>query len=514
MDDADFAGRRPRGRGRDRPCDFCRERKVACVIRMQPPCEKCKRCHRSCTFAKAPPPRATDRSTPFDTQPKIHQMQSLVEPPEGHFDHDWTLTSAFSPALPWEQIFDDPEFIDHGADSYSPSWITQPQPLRPENGNSRRSEEQNATPGSDHMPARSIRSDGPHSTPSPYARAHFTSRYLGLTAEMDPLLRLRYKFDENGRFMSAIRGFHRLSTSYEPPVLALLTPQPVSQEMADHVVPRTSSSVYESLSEYSSSLIKLFLRFVQPQYPVLIADGALSNEDSRALLTMVYSLALSWRSYDPDLPWEQFNLKATTRQEHPDEDLIQQFAWAEINREMHAPDYSALAACLLFIERNRSNMFIADTAFDTCVVANAVSLAFSLGLHIDCHGWNTPPKEKAYRILLWWIVYVQDRWINIIQGQPPRIREEDFNVRPLSSTNDLSFVDPEHKRDSSFGSSQTSVLFYHLLELTMALDDIYASLLYGLHRHVSVLRALLTSLIVVLQETWTRFPRQRSCKDS
>ena len=45
---------------------------------------------------------------------------------------------------------------------------------------------------------------------------------LGLTAETDPLLRLRYRFDMNSRFKSQFREFLLLDSSSECPLIMLL----------------------------------------------------------------------------------------------------------------------------------------------------------------------------------------------------------------------------------------------------------------------------------------------------
>ncbi|KAF7551296.1 hypothetical protein G7046_g7759 [Stylonectria norvegica] len=302
---------------------------------------------------------------------------------------------------------------------------------------------------------------------SPGANSSFSSKYLGPTSETDPLLRSKYRYDDRGIFVHKIRAIRRLSTMDSPTSLALLTPQAVTEGLADRVIAHSVPPIWHTLSEHGESLINLFLRFIQPQYPVLSSYGLRPDDDSRALLATVYSLALPWRSYDPDLPWEQFNLDAVTRRERPDDSIIQQFAWREISRGMHAPDYSTIAACLLFMERKRDNMFIADSPFDTCLVATTTSMAFSLGLHMNCSDWNMSTDEKIRRDTLWWLVYVQDKWINIIHGQPPRIREDDFEVP---------WWDSAQSHLSMGTQARTSVLFRHLLELTSILDNVYTCL--------------------------------------
>lgn len=470
MEAAEPPGRRPRGRGRDRPCDFCRERKIACVIRHQAPCKSCQKYARECTFARNPPPRpSAARVSQQDCSIDSQQSVQLVTPDE-HIEHSWTgspISPGNMPGL--DQLFAVFPPLNFGEESHLASF-TSPNSLGADTSNITRPGDSNAVFNLDSVLAEIAQSEAPPSTStvSENANTQFSSKYIGPTSETDPLLRSKYRYGEQGSFVHKIRGIRRLSTRNSPGSLALLTPQRVTEALANRIVPRAVPNVWDILSEHGYSLIKLFMRFIQPQYPVLSPDGLQPNDQSKALLATVYSLALSWRSYDPDLPWEQFNLDAVTRKERPDDSIIQQFVWREINREMHAPDYSTIAACLLFMERKRGNMFIADTPFDTCLVATATSLAFSIGLHMNCNHWEMSAEEKNRRNTLWWLVYVQDKWINIIHGQPPRIRTEDFDVPWWDSAQSLL---------SMGNQARTSILFHHLLELTSILDDIYSSLL-------------------------------------
>jgi hypothetical protein len=327
-----------------------------------------------------------------------------------------------------------------------------------------------------------LRQDNPClSTPSSshFLESTFSSRYLGLTSETDPILRQKYQYDESGYRLSKLRGFHHLDPAADIPPIMLLTPLQVSKELANCLVLQPSSSIVQDLSEHGEILIGLFHRFVEPYYPVLRFSHLKPDDKCKSLLVMVYSMALPWRSYDPNLPWAQFNVKPMTRAQLPDQDAMHQFAWSEISREMHAPDYSTISACLLLMERKRSHTFVADSSFDTSIVAMTKSLAFSLGLHLDCETWNMSAEEKSRRRHLWWLVYVQDIWVCIAHGQSPNIKSDDFDV-PLLSYNrhSTSLVNsPISMNESTEENMETSVLFFHLLELTQILDDIHQSLL-------------------------------------
>jgi hypothetical protein len=44
------------------------------------------------------------------------------------------------------------------------------------------------------------------------------------------------------------------------------------------------------------------------------------------------------------------------------------------------------------------------------MVGTAVALSNALGLNRDPSNWNISPLEKRFRIRIWWLVVVHDRW--------------------------------------------------------------------------------------------------------
>jgi Fungal specific transcription factor domain/Fungal Zn(2)-Cys(6) binuclear cluster domain len=481
MEDEVQQGRRPRGRGKQRPCDFCRLRKIACILKSQPPCVKCEKSGRSCTFEKDPPPRAPGGSTQsgyeVDNQGGL-SLEQLQVP----LDYDWEVTSFRREiSIPFDSMYDTyapiglpTSAIDPSSPAHLSAYNNSMSFSLPGEHTDRGMEFEHTD---DRLRQNTPRLSNPSSTQ--LLDSNFSSRYLGLTSETDPILRQRYKYDEAGYRLSKFRGFRNLDPAAKAPSVMLLTPLQVSRELADCVVPQPLSTIVQDLSEYGNILIGLFNRFVEPYYPVLSFSDLKPDDKCKSLLAMVYSMALPWRSYDPNLPWVQFNAKPMTRAQLPDQDKMHQFAWSEISREMHAPDYSTISACLLLMERKRSHIFVADSSFDTCLVAITKSLAFSLGLHIDCESWNIDPNEKSKRRLLWWLVYVQDIWTSTAHGQPPNIRSDESDV-PLLSYNQHSISlndQPAITHEPTEANWEISATFLHLLELTRVLDDIHHSLL-------------------------------------
>jgi hypothetical protein len=479
MEDAVPQGRPPRGRGKQRPCDFCRLRKIACIIQFQPPCLKCKKTGRSCTFEKDPPPRAPLGPSQSDYGVNSQSDLSLEQLPVAS-DYDWAVPSF------WREM---PSSLDAMHDIYAPMGLTSAiGSASPADSSHRDNNGSLSVPNdiTNQTTQFGYTGDGLcqdtarlSSSSSHILESTFSSRYLGLTSETDPILRQRYQYDEAGYRISKLRGFRHLDLNADIPAVMLLTPLQVSKELADCVVSEPSSSIVQDLSAYGEILIGLFHRFVEPYYPVLKFSNLKADDKCKSLLAMVYSMALPWRSYDPNLPWVQFNVKPMTRAQLPDQDAMHQFAWGEISREMHAPDYSTISACLLLMERKRPHTFVADSSFDTCLVSMTKSLAFSLGLHLDCETWNMSVEEKSRRRHLWWLVYVQDIWVCLAHGQPPNIKSDDFDVPLLSYNRHHTSLgnSPISMNDSTEGKMGTSVLFSYLLGLTRILHDTHQSLL-------------------------------------
>ncbi|KAE8443878.1 hypothetical protein EG329_001287 [Mollisiaceae sp. DMI_Dod_QoI] len=263
-----------------------------------------------------------------------------------------------------------------------------------------------------------------------------------------------------------MRGFRIPGDDPNKSPIFLDTPRRVTQTMTDLVMPNetTVASLLEEISPHKSKLVSLFHQFISPCYPVM----KVSTQYSPSMLPAIYALALPWRSHDPTLPWAQFDSKGVTRLNVPEVNILWQHVWQQISRELHAPSYSTLQACLLLIERDRPKPFVADTPFDWALVGVAVSLAYTLGLHLDSSSWQIGQQERSQREVLWWMTYTQERWIATIMGRPLLIRDDDFTVsRPnCEAINSNSIVSGDRE-------SLEMPFYHHLTSLTFLLDKIY-----------------------------------------
>ncbi len=66
----------------------------------------------------------------------------------------------------------------------------------------------------------------------------------------------------------------------------------------------------------------------------------------------------------------------------------------------------------------------------------AVSLGNACGLNRDPTAWNLAPSEKQFRVRIWWLLVVYDRWCSLAYGTPPMILRTQQDV-PMITVDDV-----------------------------------------------------------------------------
>lgn len=118
---------------------------------------------------------------------------------------------------------------------------------------------------------------------------------------------------------------------------------------------------------------------------------------SPALLSNLYANALIYWNNPP-------NLSATRS---PDIRYI----WNQANEALHSelflsPGISTVMAIILNVCGRPSTSIFGNGG----MVGTAVALSNALGLNRDPLNWNISPLEKKFRIRIWWLVVLHDRW--------------------------------------------------------------------------------------------------------
>jgi hypothetical protein len=87
------------------------------------------------------------------------------------------------------------------------------------------------------------------------------------------------------------------------------------------------------------------------------------------------------------------------------------YIWNQANEALHSelflsPGISTVMAIILNVCGRPSTSIFGNGG----MVGTAVALSNALGLNRDPSKWNISPVEKRFRIRIWWLVVVNDRW--------------------------------------------------------------------------------------------------------
>lgn len=323
------------------------------------------------------------------------------------------------------------------------------------------------------------------------------ARFIGETGESNPYLLRHYRYDENDECTISKLTYRRIKTSSsqnampgergEPPVVFMLADDSLAQKgeprVEDDVLAKARSDVANMFTEQEAlRLIGLFFRFVYPYFPILsksefFSTGSLSpslvHTLPLSLLSAMYATALPFMLYD-DL------LATTLVHSPPPAHQLFRISWLAVTQELHTPRLATLQACLLLLQRAPTNRYTTDTPWKTSLVGWTVSIAQILGLSHECGDWSSIPTwEMSLRKRLWFGVFIMDKWASLGAGMPSHIRNEDWDVLPLTE-NDLEPPLPSLDQNSNgipgFLDAETDSHHFRLLaELTMILSDIMDS---------------------------------------
>ena len=217
----------------------------------------------------------------------------------------------------------------------------------------------------------------------------------------------------------------------------------------------------ESLvSPYGDKLVDLYFRIIHPSYPILHKKvflekyGRTYRDLSPLGLISVYASALSWSSYSSHLA--KFPEKNAKR--------LVVLAFELLSKESHRPRISDLQSGLILSQISDGDAW--------AMTGRMVSVAQSLGLHLDCSGWQIPKWEIGARKRLAWGLFMQEKWGALIYGRPSHLNSEDWEVMLLDHSD---FPETAQDDDDQEGSSDVEsgkLLFIHMVSLTQIVSSI------------------------------------------
>ncbi|KAE8380956.1 fungal-specific transcription factor domain-containing protein [Aspergillus bertholletiae] len=139
------------------------------------------------------------------------------------------------------------------------------------------------------------------------------------------------------------------------------------------------------------------------------------------------------------------------------------FIWNQANEALHSelflsPGISTVMAIVLNVCGRPSTSIFGNGG----MVGTAVALSNALGLNRDPSNWNIRPMEKRFRVRIWWLVVIHDRWCSLAYGTPLQIHRAQYDV-PFPTMDDLCSPNASHSHIAA------SLVFLPLTTLTEVL---------------------------------------------
>lgn len=235
-------------------------------------------------------------------------------------------------------------------------------------------------------------------------------------------------------------------------------------------------AIQQLVEPYGQALVDLYFRIIHPSFPVLHKGVFLEKyarsyrEFSPALLAAVYLLTTNYWRCSP----------ALATKPAPDACRLYELAIESYDLTIYRPKLSSVQAGLLIAQYECYSSDIMACGSRGKITAQLVSMLHTMGLHLDSSRWDLPAWEISLRCRLAWAVYLQDKWVALIEGRPALLSDRDWIV-PLLQPKDF----PEHEEHNEEGSSEVEnsrIIFVQMIELTRILSDILDTI-FSLRSH-------------------------------
>lgn len=180
------------------------------------------------------------------------------------------------------------------------------------------------------------------------------------------------------------------------------------------------------------------------------------------LLAGIYALASKFA------PWDD-TLCLHNAYSEPSIEALWQICYTCLQRELQFPQLSTIQTFLLLLNHVPFDSVSVENPFAWSMAASMLAMAQSLGLPSDPSDWNLPPSEIRLRRRLWWAVVVEHTWRSITHGRSSMIREDDWDVSPLTADD---FIIEPHAGPPNQGYDLSPEYFIQLSSLTLVADQI------------------------------------------
>lgn len=370
---------------RCRPCDSCRAKKTYCHLDGAPPCRLCRQQNRQCTFVFGPIRKTTRQKI------KSIRNEEIPEVPGNPF------------AL---------ELCPPTADSSLQDILTA---RIPDTGISNL--ELQAQSAFIHPEDKLSLSKKPN-------KSH---QLCGWTGESCPHLLGCYSYDDVDEHKFNKVSFRKISEN--PPVYFMLTDKELTRSLFgdERDQNKLLRAQLEQLVPFEEGrhFVQLFFRYVHPSIPVLCQTATLEDLYSipTGILAAMYLLALPFTLFEPKIASHSYSAY-----QPPSSKELFDIGCRCYNLQSHTPDISTAQIALLLLQTEPLYPYFSDTAFISQFVSSLYSISQTLGLNVDCSGWNIPAWEKKIRKRVWWSVYCTEKWQSFVCGRSSHINDDDWDI--------------------------------------------------------------------------------------
>ncbi|KAL2819619.1 fungal-specific transcription factor domain-containing protein [Aspergillus cavernicola] len=391
-----------------RACDGCRTRKSACQIDEAPPCRLCRAHRQACEFT----PRVRRRKLPF---------AGVVSP---SIDNSCAFPDMVQSSPVVDELHDQPSNVE----SLLADLNNDPEGLGTVFRNKPEFEVNHPSPQADDTMFDDL-VQSMYDTQAPVLPRSLdnlpdvTAELCGLTGDMDPYVLQHYNYDINSEFAFSKLTIRQVQQSAVPVQFLLSTQELITETQTEAELADINTIVPPEIGE---RLIRLYFRFIQPQFPILSeVTPPTPMATPRHLLAAIYSIAQPFATFDDHLCIELVY-------KPPSAETLLNIAWHSLNQMLSQPTMSSIQTALILILKLPTNPLILDSARKWTLLGMLVSMAQTLGLHLDPGSWNLPDSEATLRRRLSWLVYAFDKWFAFSFGRPSHISRDDWLVTEIS----------------------------------------------------------------------------------
>ncbi|PYI02696.1 hypothetical protein BO78DRAFT_376485 [Aspergillus sclerotiicarbonarius CBS 121057] len=410
-------------------CLPCRKRKSACKIRDSNTCILCVAHGTNCIFPQAESrPQRKHAASPRRLVPKARHAQIA--------QHREDLTSR---PLPTPQVVPPSPTETATGPRLTRSNATSSQALHPEDGFSNLMGVADTGDDSSHIVSPAVADD-----------TDVLESYLSTVPD--------------ARRRCLIRTSSSSSRRIRPVLFNTVLRRPLGVHSNQSLPAMKLELIEKYLEPATRDVVDLFFEYANTSFPVFDEASFLNvysthkEKISPALLCNLYANSLIYWNNSPKLR----SIRS------PDIRYI----WNQANEALHSelflsPGISTVMAMLLNVCGRPSTSIFGNGG----MVGTAVALSNALGLNRDPSNWTISPLEKRFRIRIWWLIVIHDRWCSLAYGTPLQIHRPQYDV-PIPTISDLcpsSSTSPSHHAAAHIFIALTTLTEL----LTLYLEHIY-----------------------------------------